>query len=95
MDLAIKIAKKGALLNEIPVGAVLVHGIKNKVLSVHHNEVYNKKNPLKHAELLVINEACELNQSRYLDHATIYVTLEPCAMCAAAISEARIKKLYF
>ena len=95
MELAIKHAKKAALLNEIPIAAVLVDEKKKTVLSIHHNEIVSKNNPLNHAEILVIKEACKLKKSRYLGSTVIYVTLEPCAMCAAAISEARIKKIYF
>ena len=95
MELAIEYAKKAALLDEVPIGAVLVDAKNQEVLSLRHNEIVNKNNPLKHAEILVIGEACELRKSRYLNNTVMYVTLEPCAMCAAAISEARIKKIYF
>ena len=95
MDLAIKEAKKGFQINEVPVGAILVDDIKNKIIAAFHNEIIKHKNPTKHAEILAIEEGCKLRNSRYLDHTSIYITLEPCAMCAAAISEARIGKLYF
>ena len=95
MELAIEHAKKAALLDEVPVGAVLVDEINQEILSIRHNEIVSQNNPLKHAEILVIEEACKLKKSRYLVNTVIYVTLEPCAMCAAAISEARIKKIYF
>ena len=95
MDLAIEYAKKAALLNEVPIGAIIVDEKNQKVLSQRHNEIVSQNNPLNHAEILVIKEACRLKKSRYLNDTAIYVTLEPCAMCAAAISEARIKKIYF
>ena len=95
MELAIEYAKKAASLNEVPVGAVLVDEKSQKILSLRHNEIVNQNNPLKHAEILVIEESCKIKKSRYLNDTVIYVTLEPCAMCAAAISEARIKKIYF
>ena len=95
MDLAIEYAKNAASLNEVPVGAVLVDDRNQKVLSLHHNEIVNQNNCLNHAEILVIDEACKIKKSRYLGDTVIYVTLEPCSMCAAAISEARIKKIYF
>tara|TARA_B100001123_G_C15144011_1_gene960776 strand:+ start:351 stop:809 length:459 start_codon:yes stop_codon:yes gene_type:complete len=95
MDLAIKHAKKGALVNEVPIAALLVDENKQKIYSIRHNEIFEKKNPLKHAEILVINDACRIKKTRYLTDLVIFVTLEPCAMCAAAISEARIKKVYF
>ena len=95
MELAIKHAKNAALLNEVPVGAVLVDEKNQEVLSLRHNEIVSQNNPLNHAEILVINEACKIKKNRYLVDTVMYVTLEPCAMCAAAISEARIKKIYF
>ena len=95
MELAIEHAKKAALLNEVPIGAVLVDEINQEILSLRHNEIVSKKNPLNHAEILVIEEACKLKKTRYLINTVIYVTLEPCAMCAAAISEARINRIYF
>ncbi len=95
MDLAIQYAKKAALLDEIPIGAVLVDEINNEVLSLRHNEIVMENNPLNHAEILVINEACKLKKSRYLEDTALYVTLEPCMMCSVAISKARIKKIYF
>ena len=95
MELAIECAKKAALLNEVPIGAVLVDEKNQEVLSLRHNEIVSKNNPLNHAEILVIEESCKIKKSRYLSNTIIYVTLEPCAMCAAAISEARINKIYF
>ena len=95
MELAIEHAKKAASLNEVPVGAVLVDEKNQEVISFRHNEIISQNNCLNHAEILVIGEACELRKSRYLNNTVMYVTLEPCAMCAAAISEARIKKIYF
>ena len=95
MDLAIEKAKKGLQINEVPVGAVLVDDIKQSIIASFHNEIIKQNNPTKHAEMMVIEEGCKLKNSRYLDHTSIYITLEPCAMCASAISEARIGKLYF
>ena len=95
MELAIEHAKKAASLNEVPIGAVLFDEKNQEVLSLRHNQIVSKKNPLSHAEILVIEEACKLKKTRYLVNTVIYVTLEPCAMCAAAISEARIKRIYF
>ena len=66
MDLAIKHAKKGALVNEVPIAALLVDENKQKIYSIRHNEIFNKKNPLKHAEILVINDACRIKKTRYL-----------------------------
>ena len=95
MDLAIEKAKKAFETNEVPVGAILVDNTTNKILASFHNEIIKQNNPIKHAEILVIEEGCKMKNSRYLDHTSIYITLEPCFMCASAISEARIGKLYF
>ena len=95
MELAIENAIKASSLNEVPVGAVLVEEKNQKILSIRHNETIAQNNPLKHAEILVIEDACKLKKSKFLLDTVIYVTLEPCLMCAAAISEARIKKIYF
>ena len=95
MELAIKYAKKGALLGEIPIGAVLIDENNQKIYSTRHNEIVTQNNPLKHAEILAIDETCKVKNTRYLVDMVMYVTLEPCVMCAAAISYARIKKIYF
>ncbi len=95
MDLAIEQAKKGLQVNEVPVGAVLVDDIKENIIASFHNEIIKQNNPIKHAEILVIEKACKLKNSRYLNNTSIFITLEPCAMCASAISYARIDKLYF
>ena len=95
MKEALKEAEKALGKNEVPVGAVLVDEKSQKILSLRHNEIVNQNNPLKHAEILVIEEACKLLKSRYLVNSVIYITLEPCVMCAAAISEARVKRIYF
>ena len=95
MDLAIKQAKKGMLINEVPIGALLVDNVRKNIIASFHNEVIKQNNPIKHAEILVIEKACQVKNSRYLDNTSIFITLEPCAMCASAISNARIDKLYF
>ena len=95
MDLAIKQAKKGMLINEVPIGALLVDNVRKNIIASFHNEVIKQNNPIKHAEILVIEKACQVKNSRYLDNTSIFITLEPCAMCASAISNARIGKLYF
>ena len=95
MQLAIQQAKKANIFNEVPVGAVLINENNGKILSAHHNKNIILNNPIKHAEILVIEEACFIRKSKHLLDTAIYITLEPCAMCAAAISEARINKIYF
>ena len=95
MDLAKKEAKKAYLLNEIPVGAILVDNTTNLLISSAHNEIIRQKNSTKHAEMILIEKACKIKQTKYLVNTSIFITLEPCAMCAAAISEVRINKIYF
>ena len=95
MGLAIKEAKKAYLLDEVPVGAILIDNLNNSIISSAHNQVIRQNNPIKHAEMLVIEQACKKRKSRYLVDTSVFITLEPCAMCAVAISTARINKIYF
>ncbi len=90
---ALALAKKAYELDEVPVGAVVVYN--NKIISSAHNLVITLKDPTAHAEMLAIREAAKNIQSEYLVDAELYVTLEPCPMCAQAIAFARIKKLVF
>jgi tRNA(adenine34) deaminase len=94
MEMALSEARKAAELGETPVGAVLVSAAGD-VLGRAHNLVITRKDPTAHAEVLAIREACERMQSERLPGCDLYVTLEPCAMCAAAISFARLRRLYF
>ena len=93
MKKAIKLAQKAGNLGEVPIGAVIVKD--GKVLA----SAYNKRNTLKdatcHAEVIAIKKACKKVGDWRLDGAEMYVTLEPCPMCAGAIINARIKKVYF
>lgn len=93
MKIAIEEAKKAYDINEIPVGAVIVKD--NKILARTHNLKEKNKNPLHHAEILAIENACSLLESWRLNECDMYVTLEPCVMCAGAILNSRIKNLYF
>ena len=95
MSLAKAEAEKAYLLNEVPVGAILVDNTTNLVISSAHNEIIRQKNPTKHAEMLLIEKACKKKDSKYLTNTSIFITLEPCAMCASAISEVQINKIYF
>lgn len=92
MDLAIEEAKKAEEKGEIPVGAVIVKD--GVVLSKAHNLKETLKKPMAHAEMLVIEEACNKLDNWRLSGTEMYVTLEPCPMCAAAIAQSRISKLY-
>ena len=95
MSLANKEAEKGYLLNEVPVGAILVDNATNSVISSAFNQVIKHKNSTKHAEMLLIEMGCKKKDSKYLVNTSIFITLEPCAMCAAAISEVQIDKIFF
>lgn len=95
MTHAIKEANKASLNNEVPVGAILVDNLTNKIIASAHNQTIKQQNPLKHAEILIIDQACKERNSKYLNDTSLFVTLEPCAMCSAAICEARIKNVYF
>ena len=95
MNKALDQANLALLLSEVPIGAVLVDNDTNKIITSAHNSMNYHKNSIAHAEMLIINDACKKINSRYLENTSIFITLEPCAMCAAAISEVRIKRLYF
>jgi tRNA(adenine34) deaminase len=93
MDLALDEARTAAADGEVPVGCVIVrHGA---VLAKAGNRTLVDRDPTAHAELLAIRRAAELLDSERLVDCDLYVTLEPCAMCAAAISFARIRRLYY
>lgn len=94
MNLAIAEAQKAFDMGEVPVGAVIADS-KERIISVAHNMVEHGRNALLHAEILAINRACEKLSSKSLEDCSIYVTLEPCAMCAAAIAKVKIKSLYY
>ena len=93
MDSAIAEARAAAMRGEVPIGAVLVH--HGRVVARAGNRTRELNDPTAHAEMLVIREAAGLLGVERLTGADLYVTLEPCAMCAAAISFARIRRLYF
>ena len=80
---------------EVPVGAVLVEPNTKKILSADGNRTIELKDPSAHAEMLVIRKGCQVQGSERLEGCDLYVTIEPCPMCAAAISFARIRRLYF
>ena len=93
MALAFDEAKAAALRGEVPVGAVVMRD--GAVLGRAGNRTLELKDPTAHAELLALRLACEATGSERLIGCDLYVTLEPCPMCAAAISFARIRRLYF
>ncbi|SEB81508.1 tRNA(adenine34) deaminase [Nitratireductor aquibiodomus] len=93
MDAALEEARLAAERGEVPVGAVIVH--EGRVIARAGNRTRECNDPTAHAEIVAIRAACDLLGSERLVDADLYVTLEPCAMCAAAISFARIRRLYF
>ena len=94
MALALSEAEKARDRGEVPVGAVLV-GPDGKVVAQDGNRTREQRDPTAHAEVLVIRAAARALGSERLGGCDLYVTLEPCAMCAAAISAARISRLYY
>ena len=93
MKEAIKLSKKAALNGDVPVGAVLVEN--GKIIAKSYNKKFKNKDVTAHAELLVIKSACRKKKTTYLNDCILYVTLEPCMMCTAAIEQAHIKKVIF
>jgi len=91
MDIAISEAQKAMLIDEIPVGAVLVKD--NQLILKNHNRTNLLQNPLAHAEMLILNEIQE--KEKFLLGYTLYVTLEPCLMCSGAIILSKLSNLVF
>ncbi len=94
MEIALQEAEAAAARGEVPVGAVVVDA-GGDMLARAGNRTLELKDPSAHAEMLAIREACRRTGSERLPGCDLYVTLEPCAMCAAVISFARIRRLYF
>ncbi len=94
MTAALAEAEAAALAGEVPVGAVIV-AADGSVLAQARNRMMGLGDPTAHAEMLAIRAACNALGSPRLTNCDLYVTLEPCAMCAAAISFARLRRLYF
>ncbi len=88
-------AEAAARRGEVPVGAVVVDGLTGRVLAVAGNRTEEDADPTAHAEILAIRSAAQTLGSARLPDCDLYVTLEPCAMCAAAIAFARIRRVYF
>jgi tRNA(adenine34) deaminase len=87
-------AEAAAVRGEVPVGAVIVDALGNLIAKAG-NQTLELKDPTAHAEMLVIRKAAQILDSERLIDCDLYVTLEPCAMCAAAISFTRIRRVYF
>lgn len=93
MQMALEEAKKARDLNEVPIGAVIE--ADGEIVSRGHNLRETEQNAICHAELLAIKDACDALGTWRLEDATLYVTLEPCPMCAGAIIQSRIKRVVF
>lgn len=92
MDIAYREAKKAYMCDEVPVGAVIVKN--DKIIAKAYNKKEKKRCVINHAEILAIKKASKRLKNWRLDDCDIYVTLEPCPMCAGAIKQARIKNVY-
>ena len=93
MQEAIKLARSAAVRDEVPVGAVVTH--KNKIIARAHNQVEMLKDPTAHAEMIAITQATNFLCAKWLQDCTLYVTIEPCSMCAGALVLARLGRLCF
>ena len=95
MQEALKLASKAAEQGEVPIGAIIIDSREKKIIAQNFNRCESESNALKHAEIIAIDEACKMRKTKNLNGCYIYVTLEPCAMCAAAISYARLSRIYY
>ncbi len=93
ISLALKEAEKAFIKGEVPIGAVIVKN--DKIIAKAHNTRNKTKNAVNHAEIIAIQKACKRMKDWRLENCEIYVTLEPCPMCAGAIANARIAECYF
>ena len=91
MKAAIKQAKKAEALHEVPIGCIIVH--EDRIIGRGYNRRITDKNVLAHAEIIAIRKACRIIGDWRLENCTMYVTLEPCPMCAGAIVQARIPRV--
>tara|TARA_B100000029_G_C17566152_1_gene955104 strand:- start:1548 stop:1979 length:432 start_codon:yes stop_codon:yes gene_type:complete len=95
MKEAIKEANNAFNNNEVPIGGILVANKTNEIICRSHNKVNKEKNAIYHCEIDLIIHSCKKLSQKYLDDTVMFVTLEPCLMCASAISKVHIEKLYF
>lgn len=93
MTQVLNLARRAGVAGDVPIGAIIVRD--GKIIARGENFVQRKMNPTLHAEIVAINRACKKLGQKFLDDCDIYVSLEPCAMCATAISFARIRNIYF
>ncbi|HWZ97462.1 MAG TPA: tRNA adenosine(34) deaminase TadA [Candidatus Dormibacteraeota bacterium] len=93
MQLALEEARASADAGEVPIGALLVH--ENKIIARSGNRTIRDNDPTAHAEIVVLREAAKILKNYRLANAALYVTLEPCSMCAGAMIQARVAKLIY
>ena len=93
MKEAIRQARMAAAKDEVPVGAVIVHG--RQIIARAHNQIETLKDPTAHAEMIAITQATNSLSSKWLLECTLYVTLEPCSMCAGALVLSRIARVCY
>ena len=93
MKIALNLAHKAAKTDEVPVGAVIVNPENGEILAQAYNQSAHSGDATAHAEILAITAACNALGTKYLDDCTLYVTLEPCVMCAGAIGWADRKSV--
>jgi len=93
MRFALKEAEKAFEVDEVPVGAVIVHN--NQIIARAHNQIETLKDPTAHAEMIAVTQATNTLGEKWLYEATLYVTIEPCSMCAGALVLSRIKRIVF
>lgn len=93
MKAAIREAEKAYELDEVPVGAIVVHN--GVIVGKGYNQVERLSDPTAHAEIIAITAACDRLETKHLADCTLYVTLEPCPMCAGAVTLARLKQVVF
>ena len=93
MKIALKEAKKSLLSDDVPVGAIIV--LNNKIIARGHNMKEKKQVPTQHAEIIAIEKAAKKLNTWYLNECIMYVTMEPCLMCAGALIQSRIKKVVY
>ena len=95
INAALEQAREAAARDEVPIGAVLVNAETGEIVARNSNRTLELRDPTAHAEILVIREICSKTGAQRIPGYDLYVTLEPCAMCAAAISFTRIRRVVF
>ena len=93
MQMALREARKAFDADEVPIGAVIV--LQDKIIAKAHNQVELLHDPTAHAEVLAITTACSHLGAKYISHATLYVTVEPCLMCSGALYWSKIGRIVF